>query len=278
MMVLINYANEAYRNAQRANTWSAYHIAKVDKVIEYSDKDIDAKFMEDNKSILSQKRGNGLWLWKPYIISKTMYGLKNGDLLFYCDSGSIFFRNIQSVRKIMESKDIWITEAPLLERQFTKKEVIDFFDANHDQILNSNQYQGGFICLRKNDRTIELVREWLKYCCNEKLISKEYDLTIQDTCFIAGREDQSILSVLAKKKGIFAYQDPTQFAKLPEIYWDLDSRIIKPSSIRMDYKPFIFLHRKSNISIKLLFSFVLYCVLPLHIGKLYLTIKRRKSL
>ena len=273
MNILINYANELYRQAQKANTWSGYHIAKFDKVIEYSDKDIDEKFREDNKEILSEKRGNGLWLWKPYFVYKTLIEINDDDLLFYCDSGAVFIKGIQPIIEIMKKNDIWITETPLLEKQFTKKEVFDFFEADIENIKDTNQFQGSFICLRRTNETVGLVKDWLHYCCNKYLLSADYEKSKQEECFIAGREDQSILSVLAKKNGITAFQDPSQFGKIPELYWYTDRRYIKSDLLRHDYRPFIYLHRCKKIDFRCFCLFFLYCVLPKQVGVNYLKMK-----
>ena len=47
----------------------------ADNVIEYSASDIEPSFIEKNKSIMSKKRGFGLWLWKPYFIQGMFYKL-----------------------------------------------------------------------------------------------------------------------------------------------------------------------------------------------------------
>ncbi|GHT01447.1 hypothetical protein FACS189421_14090 [Bacteroidia bacterium] len=88
------YANNAYKKQQRINSWTAKHIGKVDKVYSFSPEDIDADFYNRNKNILSQSRGNGLWLWKPYFIDKVMKELNDGDIICYADSGIAYLKNI----------------------------------------------------------------------------------------------------------------------------------------------------------------------------------------
>ena len=66
MIVAINYANLKYKKAQYFNSRTAIHKGKAEKVISYSPKDIDPDFWNNNRKILSKKRGNGYWLWKPY--------------------------------------------------------------------------------------------------------------------------------------------------------------------------------------------------------------------
>lgn len=52
--------------------------------------DIEKDFVEKNQHILQIKRLNGAALWKPYIISKTLEQLEEGDLLFYMDCNYCF--------------------------------------------------------------------------------------------------------------------------------------------------------------------------------------------
>ena len=70
MKILINYADKQYEPARKWNTLTGRYIAKFDKVYEYTPNDIDQSFAKLHHDILSQKRGNGLWLWKPYFINK----------------------------------------------------------------------------------------------------------------------------------------------------------------------------------------------------------------
>lgn len=41
-------------------------------MIEYGPEDIEVSFKEANANILEYKRGNGLWIWNPYLIKKTL--------------------------------------------------------------------------------------------------------------------------------------------------------------------------------------------------------------
>ena len=37
--------------------------------------------------ILANKRGYGYWLWKPYLIMKTLEQMNDNDILVYADCG-----------------------------------------------------------------------------------------------------------------------------------------------------------------------------------------------
>ena len=85
MKILINYADKQYEPARKWNTLTGRYIARFDKVYEYTPNDIDQSFAKLHHDILSQKRGNGLWLWKPYFVNKALSDCSDGDIIFYCD-------------------------------------------------------------------------------------------------------------------------------------------------------------------------------------------------
>ena len=86
-IIAINYADDNFTDAQKLNTWTAKHLGRASRVIEYGPKDMDEVFWESNKDILSRSRGGGYWLWKPYFIARTLRLLQEGDYLVYCDAG-----------------------------------------------------------------------------------------------------------------------------------------------------------------------------------------------
>lgn len=105
MIVAVNYSDWKYKKAQKFNSITAIEKGKVDKVISYSPKDIDMEFRKKNASILSQDRGNGFWLWKPYIIKKTLDSLHENDYLIYLDSGAFYMNNVQYLIKKWKRKN-----------------------------------------------------------------------------------------------------------------------------------------------------------------------------
>src|SRR5437870_8412472 len=95
-VVFISYADHLYKGAQLQNAFS-YKKKKI-KVINYGPEDLDRQFYEQHKHILQLKRGAGYWLWKPYIILKTLLET-NYKYIIYCDSGSKLADSIEKVIK-----------------------------------------------------------------------------------------------------------------------------------------------------------------------------------
>lgn len=278
MNVLVTYANDTYKSTQSFCSFTGKYIGKFDQIINYSEIDIDNDFKKKHKDILSIKRGNGLWLWKPYFILKTLNRVTENDVVFYCDSGSFFIKKIKTLLKSMDNDEIWVSNLPLIEEQFTSKRAFEAMDCNKKKYYKTNQIQGSFLGFKKSKNTINFVNEWMKYCCNKDLIASNINDCVSNNkkAFIAHREDQSILSLLCKKYDIVPHRDPSQFGRIPEKY-AVDKRVILKIPEHTDkYETTIILHRKTKIRPFIFFKQWLNVVLPLKIVKRLIQISKPK--
>lgn len=248
-VTLINFANEKYKQAQKYNTLTAKLFGRIDEVIECSPDMIDEEFIEKNKFIFSYKRGFGLWLWKPYFIRKYLNEIKENDYLFYSDSGAIFCRSIKPLIKSMGQEDIWISDIPLIEEEWTRPNVFTHFNCNEDYVCKTPQVQAAFIILKKNENTVKFVDEWLENCMNPELLCPIEEGFTAGKC-ISHREDQSILSVLCKIHGIKTHKDATQYGRYPELYKAEGRTYVVPNHVDK-YKTVIVHHRMSKVNITL---------------------------
>ena len=192
-----------------------------DRVVGYKPEDIDAVFFEKYKNILSQKKGGGYWLWKPYFIYKTLEKLEHGDFLFYCDAASFMTKKIDALadQMVKENQDIMGFELPLVESQWTKKELFFNMECNGKIYSETNQIMASFCLIRKTGFSMKYCREFFNYSCNEKNITDEFDEGfVQDEGFLGHRYDQSIFSLLYKKYNLRPFKDPSQFGKYPRGY------------------------------------------------------------
>lgn len=261
--ILISYANDNYKESQHLQTKTA-KVAGFTHVIEYGPEDVDESFKKKNENIFKYKRGNGLWLWKPYIIQKSLRQLKEDDILFYCDSGACFFKSAEPVFNILNEQDVWVTALPLIERQFTKKETFEKMGLTEEEYTDTPQISGTFIALRNTDASRKFTADWLDSCCDEDILAPVKDKSKECLDFYDHREDQSILSLLAKKYKIKPWSDPSQYGRLPEKYIRPGCKMIYYG--KEDYHPFILHHRLKKIDKKILLNQWLCAVLPREIG------------
>lgn len=266
MVILINYADEKYKQVQLLNASTGKRFGHVDQVICYDPSDIDEVFLKCNREILSVKRGNGLWLWKPYFILKTLKNVNEGDIVFYCDSGAFFIRSLKHIIKICEEQDIWVSVLPTIEHQFTTRYVLEQMECCDEVYTDTNQISASFLAFKKCDKSIQFVNEWLKWCCVPGMLEGRVSCNeVKD--FIEHREDQSILSLLVKKNNIKYYQDPSQMSKIPEHYLITDNTILNVYS-KTDYCVCIIHHRQKNINTKIFIIKYMYGVFPKKISSM----------
>ena len=172
MKILINYADKQYEPARKWNTLTGKYIAKFDKVYEFSPHDIDPSFAILYHDILSQKRGNGLWLWKPYFVNKVLENCNNGDIIFYCDSGSFFTRSIKKIVTIISKRQpLFVCDIPLLESCFTKPLCFEKLELTEEKYKTSNQIIATYFCFLVTPTTRKFMAEWLSFCCDLELLS-----------------------------------------------------------------------------------------------------------
>ncbi|MFT4942101.1 MAG: hypothetical protein ACI88A_005175 [Paraglaciecola sp.] len=212
----------------------AKHIGKFDETIGYNKEDIDTEFYSTHKHILDQKRGGGYWLWKSYFIFITLKSLDDGDYLFYNDSGSFFLSNVNNLINEFEKydQDIMGFELPLLEKQWTKKELLINMECNADYYTESNQILSGYQLVRKTCFSMEFYREYLNLSTNPVNLDDTCDKDIkQDSTFIEHRHDQSIFSLLYKKYKLRPFNDPSQYGKYPKLYSASKEINLKPNKL-----------------------------------------------
>ena len=174
----------------------------------YSPESIDENFRKTHSEILSIKRGNGLWLWKPYIILDALKNCREGDYVFYCDSGAFVFSSVMPLIESMGESDIWVSNITTVEEQWTKPKVFELLGIDDPEIKSSAQIQASFFLARKSEMSCNFVREWLNLCTRPELIKPLGPGEFHGKC-IEHREDQSLLSVSCKLRGIKPHKNPS---------------------------------------------------------------------
>lgn len=247
-MYLLNYADgEPYESYRKINTKTAYIFGKVDKVLEYSSKDIPQSYKDEHKEIFAYKRGAGLWLWKPYIILDALKKSKEGDWIFYCDSGATFIKKISNLIDCAKTynQNIFLVEQPLLERQFTKRET---FIGMSVGCIDQNQLLSGYILLKNCSESVKFIKEWQMYCEKIDLLSpKRFHYEIQEwDSYYSHREDQSILSLLRYKWNLPAFRDPSDYGEMPFMYASKGRAYNPRVYSNSNYPTCILCNRKAN--------------------------------
>lgn len=271
MLYAVNYADEKYSSQQKLNSKTAIEIGQVDAVIEYSPTKIK-DYIIGHQEIFSYKRGAGLWLWKPYVIKKALEKINLGDWLFYCDSASEYIGSIKTLISFaqLQNVDYLFFELDLPAKEWTRRICFEKFYCNpdHCQVLAS------FILIQKTETNISIVEEWLKACEDINLLRPEPSEN-EYPVFKEHREDQSLLDIIVRTRGLRTFRDPSDNGRFTETgfyktqYVDKFSFCTYPTTIShyRRFEPTYFKRRNIRREYLLkkcvypwLYNFIKYCV------------------
>ncbi len=217
MLYFLVYGDESYKE----------HIAKLlDSVklhgpefeiiiFNKSDMLLDTEFVEKNKGILEQKRGGGYWLWKPYIINKTLDKLNEGDILFYMDSMYYFIKDFTKyIMNLMSKQDIIVwknkpNETTYLLKNWCKMDVVKKYNMYKPMFINKQKIEicwAGAIVVRKTPDTCKYMAEWLAMACCKHDITDSPSVARNSMGYKEHRHDQSLLSIV-----LYKYKLPIHF-------------------------------------------------------------------
>ena len=172
-----------------------------------------------NDFIQNNKRGYGYWMWKSYIVLKTLNEMQDDDVLVYADAGCTLNNNLIAKNRLSFYIELCKTiitgnvsfQMPYIEKAWTKMDMIVTLDAKNPEIMNSGQLVGGVFILKKCLHVMDLVNQWYTVSHNYQLISDFPSVIPNDPSFRDHRHDQSIFSILRKKRGTVIIQDEVDF-------------------------------------------------------------------
>lgn len=226
MRLIISYANKPY--FYRSQHFLVESSKKYfDGHASYHPEMLDKAFAEKNKHILNQPRGGGYWLWKPYIILNTLKLVKDGDYVFYVDSGNLLVNDPEPLFKIVDttSKGILLFEnrdGTATDKEvkggiwqnymFTKFDCFAKMRCNEKKYIYGNQIDGSYALIKKCDYAIKFFEEYLAWAEDEDILTdKPNQLGSNYPGFRDHRHDQSVCSLLAIRENILVEEEPSEW-------------------------------------------------------------------
>jgi hypothetical protein len=220
MKIFINFADEKFEKQQKFSIKMAKFFGNFDRIIRYTPKDIDAEFFQKNEKVLTTPRGAGLWLWKPYLILKTLREAKEGDYVFYLDSGLFMTKKIDLLIDSLEKgkQDIMSFQTYYPEKQWTKKFLFEQMGCCEEEYLESNQLMSTICLIKNSEFSRKFFSDFILYASKYENICDAKKDEIQDKNFIEHRHDQSVYSLLCKKSKLEPFRAPFVFGELGAAY------------------------------------------------------------
>jgi len=208
---------ENYHDAVKRLTKEVEDIHVFDHVIGYTDLDLkkDNNFWEKHSAFCEKNNyfgvGYGCWIWKPYLILKTMELMDYNDVISYTDAGCTILNNgeynkhQEDMTKLIQrckQCEILFTSTSQPEKYYSKTDLIKYLNMDTNEVLNSAQYQAGVLFIKKTRRTVKFLNHWYNTMCIYHLADgnlSRYNKELPE--YKASRHDQSVFSLLAKKYG-----------------------------------------------------------------------------
>ena len=169
----------------------------------------DLQFWDKHKLFIHryEKNGYGYWIWKSYLVMKTLEDLDDNDILLYLDSGCEIaeFTDAPERLKLLLEKceihDFLYNPSRHLEKVYTKMDLFDYMGLNYTDITDTMQIGAGILFIKKTQKNLNLTREWYSVMSeNYNLIDSSRGKLPNDPAFRDNRHDQSVLSLLVKSK------------------------------------------------------------------------------
>lgn len=192
----------------------------------YSEKDLEAAFLEEHKDWFRQthtpgkyqsSNGYGFYIWKPQIILQALAECQENEVLVYADCGCTLNREglskLQTYIREASETSLVSFQLPHVEKTWTKGHVLDLFSP---EFRETGQFLSGIFLLKNCERIRTLIQQWKTlmstYCNADNSPSK----TPNDASFREHRHDQSVFSLLRKE-----YAKTNPHTVYPDVtYWE----------------------------------------------------------
>ena len=203
-----NYIGALNRLVNQAKSLDLFH-----NIFSYTLDDLknDSDFWSQHSSfILNNNRGCGYWIWKPYLIHKTLQSLNDGDYFLYLDSGSELLLTEKSsllsyIEEYVNKYDLFASyfNSYATDINFNKMDLIHHFNIPTDSsLLFQPQIQATFLFFKITPSIRTLIQNWLSFISNYHLFDDTPSVIPNFHYFIEHRHDQSVLSLLIKTSNL----------------------------------------------------------------------------
>ena len=201
-------------------------IYKKVKVFGLDDLSISKRNQINNFFKNKKKRLFGYGCWKAEIIKKFLKKVPNNSIVQYSDIGCHL--NIKGLNRLKEYTSLCSKKGILtfqyklpkqkklksiknirfqryFEYEYTKMDLFKFLiKKNKINIFNSEQIMSGIIFFKNNKFSVNLLSIWEKILKKNNLIDDSKSCYSNHKKFVEHRHDQSVFSLICKKKGIYS--------------------------------------------------------------------------
>lgn len=206
--VFLSYATPDLA-VQRDRLCDSAAAVGFDRVLRMGPEDIQGStFWQANAGTLSQPRGAGYWLWKPYLIAQVLTTLRPDDLLVYCDAGRNDFHLLTGFPARLATRARAAPQGfllgPLIAQHgplahWTKRDCLHLMGMDRPDILRRPMVQATWSFWTPSAAAHAFLAAWQAACEDPRCLTDAPNtLGLPDyPGFTDHRHDQSVLTLLA---------------------------------------------------------------------------------
>lgn len=202
----ICFTDEKYQKTRERYAAQLLSKGIFDSVIQYSPDDFDKDFKDKHgKFIAENPKGYGYYIWKPYLILKTLEMMDDGDILVYGDAGNEMKGTPEECLLMIDQVKIRSRKIPILAAKggwCIRWIKSDLYITMGYKIFTpfKRMVEAGRIVILKNEITMSFFKEWRYYATSDYSNIDDSESTLPNLpLFIEHRHDQSIFSILFHK-------------------------------------------------------------------------------
>lgn len=201
---LISYADGEEIHFRNQNALALSALGRgFDYILNYKRSLLAPSFLEENKIIMDTPHGKGLWLWKPYLILKTMKEAPDGAIIIYADTSFIFQKEISVLLEKLNDQDMMIVQysssADGTVQERIQRKTLELMNVSSDSdLLDKNLMWAGFSIFRNSKTSRDFVEKWFDHARDPQKLMNYSDASHPEHPNFRGHHyDQSILTLLA---------------------------------------------------------------------------------
>ena len=216
----LTFANTDYMNPTRILSEAA-SFGVFDRIRHMTEHDIP-EFIKTHKNFIdSHPDGYGHYIWKPKVILEALSSMKENDILLYCDAGmKLNINGLSRFHEYLHMLDdpdrhmlMFSMNDSYVPQFFVKQDAImAYFPEFANQTKYKRYYYAGVMFVKKTEKTLVVLREWLALCENYELNNRNPSKLYREVPGWQGNDlDCGLLNLVVAKHNIHAeiYPDET---------------------------------------------------------------------
>lgn len=215
------YGDEKFKESRQRIADEAKEFGCFDDIHIFTHEKLSQDFKTKYEDILAKKRGGGYWIWKFEVLKQMLNITKEGDYIFYSDSGSTIYsgfdQEIKGWVELLEKSEYknLSFQMKFVEEEWTVDELFKIIEDKYPEkssdlqkIKTNGQLFATAMFIKNNKHSRDLIQKCFDIIdFDNNVITDEYNEKNKNKRFSENRHDQSILSCVRKLWGTTIMQE-----------------------------------------------------------------------